>query len=94
MKQIIRGLRGFTGAVLISTLLLSLSVSAAIPGNIDGSIHAGKTTILTMENANGAQPAVSGEAAEPIIVADSCWIYIGGIWIYVCNHDEAPVKTL
>jgi len=47
-----------------------------------------------MENANGAQPAVSGEAAEPIIVADSCWVYIGGYYIYICNHDEAPVKTL
>ena len=91
MKQAIRN-AGVLGITLISTLLLPLGVSAAISGNIDQSAVIGKAITIPTENANDAQSAKSEGTIQPMIVADPCWIYLGGRWFYICNHDEAPVN--
>lgn len=96
MKQAISNIIGISGIALIGILLLPLGVSAAIPGNIDETANTGKATTIYPGNTGDIQTsnAVVEENSQPEILADSCWIYIGGIYIYICNHDEVPINKI
>jgi len=94
MKQVIRNVAGISGIALISTLLLPLGVSAAVNGRSDKSADIEKATTITIESASESQSAKSEATSQPMIMANPCWIYLGGTWIYICNHDEVPVDKI
>lgn len=92
MKKVFRGLKGISVAALVSTLLLSLSVSANMSESGVGSVDFSKS--MTKSDVRDTIAVTPFETKQPTIVADGCWIYIGGYWIRVCNHDEPLINRI